>query len=51
MDFILLDKTNKLMFLALMRDVAKDIRKSIMHIFLSISIHKAKNLYTNKSEI
>lgn len=49
--FILINKRNKFIILALIGCAAEDIRKKIMHIALSINICKTKSLYINESEI
>lgn len=51
-DFTFLNRRNELMILVVpTRCATEDIKKSTMHITLSISICKAKNLYTNMSRI
>lgn len=40
--FTLLNKKNKLMFVTLMRCLAKDIKKNILYTALSMSIYKKK---------
>lgn len=49
--FNLLNRRNKLIFLALIKYAAKGIGKSTVYIDLSISIYKIKSLYTNISQI
>ena len=49
--FILLDKRNELMLSAPTRCAAEDIRRSTVHIALSISIYNVKSLSTNVSAI
>lgn len=47
----MLNRRNKSMFLIPTGCVAEDIKVSIVHIALSISIYKVKSLYTNVNRI
>lgn len=49
MRFFLLDRRNKLIFLALIKYIIEDIKKSTIYITLSINNYKVKNSSTNIS--
>lgn len=51
MEFTLLDKRNKLIFLALTGYAVEGIRRTIMYIILTINTHNVKTLSTNMSII